>query len=351
MSEEIVTIVVVPRERFSHALRSLESIYADTAFPFRLVYVDGRSPRKVRRGLERRASELGFRLIRENRYLTPNQARNIGLREVRTKYVVFIDNDALVSPGWLAPLVRCAEETGAWVCGPLCLEGPFEEQMIHVAGGDVSIESEEGRRYLRDDRRHAGRRVPDVLPLLRREPCEHVELHCLLARTDIFERLGPLDEGLRAVFEHCDLCLCVRESGGEIYFEPASVVTYVSPPPLPWSDVPYFTLRWSEEWIEASVERFRAKWALDRTDPHFDATVNFCRWHRRILFRRLRAAYHRVPGRTAERVKSRVLMPIESGLRRSVVRWTQRGNVAAGEPVAIGAPKPDEHAAVRADQP
>ena len=179
-----------------------------------------------------------------------------------------------------------------------------------------------------------------------------MELHCLLARTEIFDRLGPLDEGLRAVFEHCDLCLCVRENGGEVYLEPQSVVSYVSPPPLAWSDVPYFTLRWSEEWLQASVERFRAKWSLDLTDPRFDSTVNFGRWHRRILFHRARAAYHLLPGGAAARLKSRVLKPIESGLRRSMVRWTQRGNAgAAEEPRSIGPPNRDEHAAVRADQP
>jgi hypothetical protein len=39
--EPMVTIVVVPRERFSYARTSLESVYANTHVPFRLIYVDG----------------------------------------------------------------------------------------------------------------------------------------------------------------------------------------------------------------------------------------------------------------------------------------------------------------------
>jgi GT2 family glycosyltransferase len=35
------------------------------------------------------------------------------------KYVVFIDNDVLVTPGWLGSLVRRTEETGAWLVGAL----------------------------------------------------------------------------------------------------------------------------------------------------------------------------------------------------------------------------------------
>src|SRR5207249_8335576 len=67
-------------------------------------------------------SYAGFCLKKKTeRHLVPNEARNIGLRRVRTRYVVFIDNDAVPAPGWLERMVECAEETGAWVVGPLYL--------------------------------------------------------------------------------------------------------------------------------------------------------------------------------------------------------------------------------------
>ncbi len=43
MQKDKVTIVVVPRERFSVTQRSLENVYAETDYPFTLVYVDGNS--------------------------------------------------------------------------------------------------------------------------------------------------------------------------------------------------------------------------------------------------------------------------------------------------------------------
>lgn len=101
MTEPNVTIVVVPRERFSCTQQSLESIYEYTEFPFKLIYVDGNSPHKVRRYLEAKSEEKNFELIRTNYYLSPNHARNIGLSRVDTKYLVFVDNDVIVSPGWL----------------------------------------------------------------------------------------------------------------------------------------------------------------------------------------------------------------------------------------------------------
>jgi len=112
MTDAQVAIVVVPRERFSYAARSLESIYEHTDYPFSLVYVDGGSPAATRRYLAQKARENSFQLIRTNHYLSPNQARNLGGKDVNSKYVVFIDNDVLVTPGWLGALVGCAEQTG-----------------------------------------------------------------------------------------------------------------------------------------------------------------------------------------------------------------------------------------------
>ena len=119
MTKPKVTIVVVPRERFSCTQRSLESIVTETREPYELVYVDGGSPPACRKYLCEQANTLGMKLVRRNHYLSPNQARNIGWREVQTKYTVFIDNDVIVTSGWLESLVRCAEETDAGIVGPL----------------------------------------------------------------------------------------------------------------------------------------------------------------------------------------------------------------------------------------
>jgi len=106
----------VPRERFSHSKVALETLYQNTALPFELAYVDVNSPRHVARYLRQQAAERNFQLIRRERYLSPNQARNVGLAAVTSEYVVFIDNDCEVAPGCLAALLRCAERPahGRW---------------------------------------------------------------------------------------------------------------------------------------------------------------------------------------------------------------------------------------------
>ncbi|MEO8306280.1 MAG: glycosyltransferase [Betaproteobacteria bacterium] len=293
-----VTIVVVPRERYSATERSLSNLYDNTPQPFELVYVSAGAPASVQRYLEAASKEKRFRLITTG-YLSPNQARNLALPYVSTKYVVYLDNDALVAEGWLARLVQCAEETGAAIVGPLYLIGEIEQRTIHMAGGRLHYEQIDGKRFVYDEHCLCDRRVDALTVPLQRSECDFVEFHCMLLRTGFLRQLGSLDEGLFSVHEHIDVGLEARKAGLSVYFEPAAVASYVPPPPFDWSDLPYFMLRWCDDWSTASVERFQQKWNVGAT-RHFgdpdnsvdieDTAVRFGRAHRR------RTTGMRVPG-------------------------------------------------------
>ncbi len=210
MTTPAVSIVVVPRERFSQARVSLDSVLANTARPVKLIYVDGGSPPDIRRYLEAEARARDFTLLRTPGYISPNQARNMGFQRVMTPYVAFVDNDVLVTPHWLDRLLTCAEETGASLVGPLYLIGPPESSLVHMAGGSAHVEEREGRRYFIEYHRFANRPPATVAGHLRREPTETIEFHCLLMRSDVLRRLGGLDETLLSAMEHLDLCVAVR---------------------------------------------------------------------------------------------------------------------------------------------
>ena len=281
MSESVVTIVVVPRERFSCTQRSLDSIYAHTQVPFDLVYVDGNSPTSVQQYLEHQSQEKSFQLIRIERYLTPNEARNIGLAHVKTPYLVFCDNDVVVSPGWLDTLIQCANETDAAIVGPLmCQDDPVHE-VVHFAGGDAHVWSDRtGKKRLREKMYRQGQRVEDVQSLLQRQQTELAEFHCVLVRTAIFEQVGPLDEGFMNTKEHLDFCMTVTAAGGTVYLEPASIVTYVPGPPLDLSDIPFYMLRWSDGWTRQSLQRMLEKWGVAE-DGYFKNKYKKLGWRRR----------------------------------------------------------------------
>lgn len=258
-----VTIVVVPRERFSFTRQSLESIYAHTTIPFKLIYVDGNSPKDIKQYLEEQSQTKGFKLVRRDIYLTPNQARNLGLTQVETPYLVFADNDIIVSPGWLNSLLQCAEETEADVVGPLMCQYEPVHHEVHFAGGDTHIWVDKlGRRRLRERMLKQGKTVSDVQTQLHRTQTELAEFHCVLVRRSIFAQLNQLDEAILCTKEHLDFCMSVREAGGTVYFEPAAVVTYVPGPPLKLSDMHFYMLRWSDEWTLKSLQHLQQKWDL-----------------------------------------------------------------------------------------
>ncbi len=285
MTKPAVTIIVSPRERFSCTREALQSIYQYTTAPFNLIYVDGGSPSDIKYYLQAQSKEHGFRLIRTDHYLSPNCARNLGLKEVETDYVIFIDNDVIVSAGWLEPLIECAEETGASVVGPLiCQDRPIHEK-VHCAGGEsgVAVKTENGieSRHIFEEIYSQGRKVTAMRDQLKRQKTGLAEFHCLLAHMSVFDQIGLLDEALLNTKEHVDFCMLVEQAGGSVYFEPESLVTYIHGLPQNLSDLSYFMLRWSNQWELSSLHRLRDKWKLTE-DDYFKGRYRNLGWRRKM---------------------------------------------------------------------
>lgn len=284
-----LTIVHVPRERYGATERSLESIVRHSSgVPHRLLILDADSPPPVAAYLRKRAASLeDAELLRFDFAMTPNELRNEAIRRLATPYVVFVDNDAIVTEGWLAPLLRAAREHDAWVVGPTMLIGEPEAGKIHLAGGDCEIVEREGsRRYSYLQQHFCDQSLSEVGDALRAGPCTCIEFHCMLVAKKAFDRLGLLDEGFMS-FVECDaFCLDVVAAGGSIYFEPDSIVTYVPPrESLDGADLAYFLLRWSDEWNERSLETFLAKYDLDPTDSWAEHARSWPKQHRRHALR------------------------------------------------------------------
>jgi glycosyltransferase involved in cell wall biosynthesis len=142
------SIVITQREGFSRSRESLLSVLTHTPKPYELICVDGASPPEVRDELRRLSEERGFRLLRHERYLSPNEAREAALPFVSGEYTAFLDNDVLVAEGWLEGLLTCAAETGAGVVAPLYLELLEGVERLHMFGGHCRIVESAGDRML-----------------------------------------------------------------------------------------------------------------------------------------------------------------------------------------------------------
>ena len=274
------TIVMTARERHSLAEAAIDSIVAETARPFRFVYLDVQSPEWLREALARRSVEEALEVVRFDEPLWPHEARKRVAASIDTDYTVFIDNDVQVEAGWLDALVACADETGAGIVGPLYLWGDgIGRSKIHMAGGKLTESVVEGGRVLAEAHGLFNADPRQVAGQLVRRPCDFVEFHCMLVRTELLRDEAFLDPRIRCVHEHIDVALQSIRRGLPVYFEPSSRVQYLAFSDFMLDDLAFFRERWSAAEGEASIDAFSGKWHVVNDDRSFGGVRGFLRSH------------------------------------------------------------------------
>jgi GT2 family glycosyltransferase len=310
-----VTVIVVSRDRWSVAPATLDLLLARTKAHHPVVVVDGRAPQSVAAGFDRLAASGRISVVRTRRYLPGNEARNIGLERARTEWVAFVENDAVLSDGWLDALLEVGEARDAASVYPAYLQAGHRGLVVHGLGADLDVGGPPGRGYVRERQFAIGRPWSDVAPGLTPVARVQAEPHALLVRREVLDRMGGLDESLLSWFDHTDLALHHRRLGLESWFVPEVTCTYLVPPPLALHDVRSFLLRWSRDWYERSLDRLCTVWALDRHDTEWDRHATYRSDVRRGVMTR---------SRYVNAALDRASLPLE----RLLDRWNTRTRVS-----------------------
>jgi GT2 family glycosyltransferase len=140
-------------------------------------------------------------------------ACNQGANVARGRYLVFLNNDTVVLPGWLEALVETVErDERAGAVGSMFL---YPDGRIQEAGAIVWSNGETfhyGWGRSTQDRRFTFAREVDY--------CSGASL---LIRKDLFDRLGGFDRRYApAYYEDTDLCMGVRALGRKVVYQPHS---------------------------------------------------------------------------------------------------------------------------------
>jgi glycosyltransferase involved in cell wall biosynthesis len=257
---ERCTIVVGTRDRFSTLIACLERIRACTPEPHDLIVVAGGAPEALRQEWQRRFGDRA-KFIFEREFLNQAQARNLGMRAATTRIAVLMDNDVLVRPGWLRPLVECQQDTGAVMVVPVILESETE---IHAAGNTLYVTYVNGRAYGHKELRMHGMPYHQGSNM-RRGPVDYGELHCQLVEIEPSLRLQAYDEEILEVGE-VDSGLTWARAGLGQWFEPTSVVHYQIDAPIAAVDIRLFDWRWNMRSILTGYRYFEQKWGIDITE-------------------------------------------------------------------------------------
>lgn len=275
-----VTIVMTARERHALTEVAIDSIVRNTAGPYRFIYADVQSPGGLRERLGERAREWNLEVVRVDGDEWPNHVRRRLAAMIDTDYVVYIDNDVVVEPGWLDAMVACADDTGAGIVAPLYLWGDgVNPPTIHMAGGKLDAKRTEQGLVLKEVHYLTNRDPAEVPAELVRRPCDFAEFHCMLVRRELVRDGVVPDPDIVCVHEHIDASIAARQKGFATWFEPAARVTYLAGAEYRLTDLPFYRLRWSRDAGEASIAAFCRKWNVANDDRSFGLVRAFLHGH------------------------------------------------------------------------
>jgi GT2 family glycosyltransferase len=142
---------------------------------------------------------------------------NRGAEQARGKYLIFLNNDTLVKPGWLTALLDTfAEETRAGIVGSKLL---YPNGRLQEAGG-IIWQDASGWNYGKFD----DAQKPEYNFLREVDYCSAA---ALMVPKALFENLGGFDSRYApGYYEDADLAFKVRRAGYKVLYQPLSEVVH-----------------------------------------------------------------------------------------------------------------------------
>ncbi|RLT39122.1 MAG: glycosyltransferase, partial [Chloroflexi bacterium] len=209
---EAVDIVICVHNALEDVQRCLASVLRHTAQPYALLLVDDGSDPPTRDFLADFASQQSHTTrLRRDEASGYTFAANRGLRHSRASFVVLLNSDTIVTPGWLDRLIACAEsDSNIGIVGPLSNTASYQSIPALSAGGDWAENplpaGYDVDRWAEEIAARSPRLYP-AMPLLNG--------FCLLIRRAVIEAIGYFDEDAfgAGYGEENDYCLRARAAG------------------------------------------------------------------------------------------------------------------------------------------
>ena len=329
---EIVTIVVVPRDRFSSVKECTRSIIANTAEAYHLVFLDFGYSRRTLTQLRALCAKVSFEIVPCGRTIPMTAFREFVPR-ITTKYTCWVDNDTFVTPGWMTRLLRSAETEGMRVILPLTFEREGMDvdsrhltMRVHISHSELRKVTVDGQELVFDHKpfRRAAREDVPAGPWT----IDFFELHTFFAETAILQQL---DFPAMVVREHIDIGIQLHRLGIPIWCEPRAEVVFDNIHLRPTiEDLRFFFFRWSDELVDESHRRFEERWGWRFYNEQFLRNWAF----RRRVFSVARFCF--VPNRLADLISRAAVKylrpPIPQALRSDPLAASVRalGDAPAG---------------------
>ncbi len=245
------SIIILTYNNLKYTRMCLESIYEKTSEPsFEVVLVDNASLDGTPQYLQEFAStHENVRLVLNPVNQGFARGNNTGAAEASGEILVFLNNDIVVTRGWLAGLLPYLEEDQVGMVGPVT-NASGNESRIPVDYEDLADMDAFAERYTQA---HQGQ-VFEIRML---------PFQCVAIRRQVYEQVGPLDERFGiGMFEDDDYALRLKQAGYKILCAPDVYVHH-------WGSASFSRLEFNTYWdlFKGNLKKFEQKWGI-RWLPH-----------------------------------------------------------------------------------
>ncbi|MEA2142250.1 MAG: hypothetical protein QOI64_680 [Solirubrobacteraceae bacterium] len=212
----LVSIVMVTYGAWELTQTALSAVADHTDEPYEVVVVDNASPDDT---ATRLAEIDGAHVIMNSDNRGFGDATNQGAAAARGRNLVFLNSDAYVHPGWLAPLLEtlAGDDSAAAVVGRLLnVDGTLQQ-----AGALLARDGTVAPYGMGDDPERPSYRF--------RRRLDFGAAACMLVRRQAWDAAGGFDAIYSpAYFEDVDVCLKWADLGWSVVYDPRSVATHVA---------------------------------------------------------------------------------------------------------------------------
>ncbi|WP_106766097.1 glycosyltransferase family 2 protein [Paenibacillus faecalis] len=250
MTDGLTSIVVLTKDRLDLTKRCVESVIRNTEISFEWIFVDNASKDNT---IEYLQTVENAKVIQNSENKGFAAGCNQGMAVAKGKYIVLLNNDTIVTPGWLSNLHKWLKKIpSAGIVGPVSnVVAPIQRvnDFVYQSLEELNAYAEK-RAELFKDKGFYPHRLTGL---------------CMLFPVELVNRIGGMDERFfPGNYEDDDFCIRARISGYTLWVAQDVFIYHEGHGTFGGRDISYKLSSLQ------NAEKFRQKWSIGQSAFEID---------------------------------------------------------------------------------